>query len=36
VTDDPAEAVACVARARETLRAIADKNEQARNGHGLW
>lgn len=36
VTDDPAEAVACVARARETLRAIADKNELARNGHGLW
>jgi uncharacterized protein (TIGR00730 family) len=36
VTDDPAEAVACVARARETLRAIAEKNEQVRNGHGLW
>ena len=36
VTDDPAEAVACVARARETLRAIAEKTEHARNGHGLW
>jgi hypothetical protein len=36
LTDDPAEAVACVTRARETLRAIAEKNEQARNGHGLW
>ena len=36
ITDDPAEAVACVTRARETLRAIAEKNEQARNGHGLW
>jgi uncharacterized protein (TIGR00730 family) len=36
VTDDPAEAVACVTRARETLRAIAEKNQLARNGHGLW
>jgi hypothetical protein len=36
VTDDPAEAVACVTRARETLRAIAEKNEQGRNSHGLW
>jgi uncharacterized protein (TIGR00730 family) len=36
VTDDPAEAVACVTRARETLRAIAEKNQQARNGYGLW
>ena len=36
VTDDPAEAVACVARARETLRAIAEKTEHARSGHGLW
>jgi uncharacterized protein (TIGR00730 family) len=36
VTDDPAEAVACVTRARETLRAIGEKNEQARSGHGLW
>ena len=36
LTDDPAEAVACVTRARETLRAIAEKNENARAGHGLW
>jgi uncharacterized protein (TIGR00730 family) len=36
LTDEPAEAVACVTRARETLRAIADKNHQARTGHGLW
>jgi uncharacterized protein (TIGR00730 family) len=36
LTDDPAEAVACVARARETLRAIAEKNDKARTGHGLW
>jgi len=36
LTDDPAEAVACVARARETLRAIAVKNQQAGTGHGLW
>jgi hypothetical protein len=36
ITDDPAEAVACVTRARETLRAIAEKNDQARSGHGLW
>jgi uncharacterized protein (TIGR00730 family) len=36
VTDDPAEAVAAVTRARETLMAIAEKSVQARNGHGLW
>jgi len=36
VTDDPGQAVAAVAKARETLRAIAEKNEQARAGHGLW
>jgi len=36
VTDDPAEAVDCVTRARETLRAIAEKNEHARSGNGLW
>jgi len=36
VTDDPAEAVAAVSRARETLMAIAEKSVQARNGHGLW
>jgi uncharacterized protein (TIGR00730 family) len=36
VTDDPAEAVACVTRARETLSAIAAKTERARSGHGLW
>ncbi len=36
LTDDPAEAVACVTRARETLRAIAEKNASARTGHGLW
>jgi uncharacterized protein (TIGR00730 family) len=36
VTDDPTEAVACVARARETLRAIAEKTERARTGNGLW
>lgn len=36
LTDEPAEAVACVARARETLRAITEKNHQARTGHGLW
>ena len=36
LTDDPAEAVACVTRARETLRAIAEKNDKARTGHGLW
>ena len=36
VTDDPAEAVEAVARARATLMAIAEKNERARSGHGLW
>ena len=36
LTDDPHEAVACVARARETLLAIQAKNDKARNGHGLW
>ncbi|MEK7668838.1 MAG: TIGR00730 family Rossman fold protein [Gemmatimonadota bacterium] len=36
VTDDPAEAVEVVTRARATLLAIAEKNEQARSGHGLW
>jgi len=36
VTDDPAEAVEVVARARATLMAIAEKNERARSGHGLW
>ena len=36
LTDDPAEAVACVTRARETLLAIQAKNEKARTGHGLW
>jgi hypothetical protein len=36
VTDDPAEAVEAVTRARATLMAIAEKNEQARSGHGLW
>jgi len=36
LTDDPAQAVAAVARARETLRAISDKKEQARTGRGLW
>jgi uncharacterized protein (TIGR00730 family) len=36
LTDDPAEAVACVARARETLRAIGEKNAKAGTGRGLW
>jgi len=36
LTDDPAEAVAAVTRARESLMAIAEKTAQARNGHGLW
>jgi len=36
VTDDPAEAVAAVTRARETLKAIAEKTAQARPGYGLW
>jgi uncharacterized protein (TIGR00730 family) len=36
LTDDPAEAVASVTRARATLRAIAEKNAVARTGHGLW
>jgi uncharacterized protein (TIGR00730 family) len=36
LTDDPAEAVASVTRARATLRAIAEKNATARTGHGLW